>query len=218
LGGTFDPIHNGHLRAATLAARRFGLNQVLFIPSFIPPHKQTPEMAAAKDRMAMVKLAVRGRRRFVASPVEVEARSTSYSVVTLENIRRRAPSARLFFLLGVDAFAEIETWREWRRVLDECRFIVLSRPGTALGRARSVLDEAYRRTIAEVGRGARLSEAFLDAHRIFLFSIEALPVSSTEVRRRVRAGLSIRGLVPRAVEGYILQKRLYRPRTGGKEK
>jgi nicotinate-nucleotide adenylyltransferase len=216
-GGTFDPIHNGHLRAAAVVARRFSLDQVRFIPSAIPPHKRTAEMAEAGHRMAMVELAVRGRRRFVASPVEVEAGSTSYSVVTLEKVRKEVPRAVLFFLLGADAFVEIETWREWRRVLEQCRFIVVTRPGTELSQAWKTLGEPYRRTIAGVGPGVRLSEDFLDAHRVFLFPFDALPVSSTEVRLRVRKGLSLWGLVPRPVECYIRREKLYQPDSFGKE-
>lgn len=216
-GGTFDPIHNGHLKAAAAVARRFSLDQVRFIPSAIPPHKRTAEMAEAGHRMAMVELAVGGRRRFLASPVEVEAGSTSYSVVTLEKIGREVPRALLFFLLGADAFVEIETWRDWRRVLEQCRFIVVTRPGTEWDRARETLGEPYRRTVAEVGPSVRLSEAFLGAHRVFLYSFAALPVSSTDVRRRVREGLSLRGLVPPAVECYIRREKLYQPKPFGKE-
>jgi len=216
-GGTFDPVHNGHLRAAAAAARRFRLERVLFIPSAIPPHKRTAEMAEAEDRMAMVELAVRGRRRYVASPIEVEAGSTSYAVITLEKVRREEPGARLFFILGSDAFSEIETWREWRRVLDQCRFIVVTRPGTRLESARRTLDPSSGPAIAEVGPGVRLDEAFLEAHRIFLLPIDALPVSSTDIRRRVREGLSLKGLVPWAVECYIHRKNLYRPGSSGKE-
>jgi len=217
-GGTFDPIHRGHLRAARLVARRFALDRVLFIPSSIPPHKRAPDMAPAEARMAMVELAVRGLGRFVASSLEVAAGSTSYSVLTLARIRRRNPSAGLFFLLGVDAFLEIETWREWRRVLDQCRLIVMTRPGTDLNRAWGVLDESYRGLILEVGPGIRLSAATLEDRRIFLLPIAALPISSTEIRRRVREGRSIRGLVPRAVECYIIRRNLYQPPRRGKER
>jgi nicotinate-nucleotide adenylyltransferase len=214
-GGTFDPIHNGHLRAATLVARRFALDRVLFVPSYIPPHKRRPKIAPANARLAMVELAVRGRRRFAASPLEVAARATSYSVLTLEKIGRQWPGARLFFLLGVDAFLEIETWREWKRLLDQCRLIVATRPGTPLRKARAVLGEPLARTMVEVGRSVRIDESFLEGHRIFILPIAALPISATEIRRRVRSGLSIRGLVPRAVERYIRQERLYgrRPET-----
>lgn len=216
-GGTFDPIHRGHLRAAALAGRRFGLDRILFIPSAIPPHKRTPDMAPAKDRMAMVRLAVRNRPRFMASALEVDAGSKSYSVVTLERLHKTHPAAELFFLLGVDAFLEIETWRDWRRVLEQCRLVVMTRPGTDLERAWGVLDASYRNLLVSAGPGVRLTPPALASRRIFVFPIDALPVSSTEIRRRVRDGIAIRGLVPRAVECYIMRKKLYRPPLGGKE-
>ncbi|MBM3295037.1 MAG: nicotinate (nicotinamide) nucleotide adenylyltransferase [Candidatus Aminicenantes bacterium] len=216
-GGTFDPVHKGHLRAASAAVGRFGLERMHFIPSAIPPHKRATDMASAEDRMAMVELAVRGRRRFVPSPIEVRAGATSYSVVTLDEFRREAPGARHFFLLGVDAFCEIETWREWRRLLDLCRLIVVARPGAPLAAARRAVEPSLRSAFAEVGPSVRLGEAFLEAHRIFLFPIDALPVSSTEIRRRVRDGLPIRGLVPPAVECYIHRENLYRRPSSGKE-
>ena len=211
-GGTFNPVHSGHVRAAALVGKRFGLDRVQFVPSSIPPHKETAAVAPARDRMAMVERALRRHRRLVASPIEIEAGGTSYSIVTLDAIRRRHPGAAIFFLLGVDAFLEIKTWREWRRVLERCRFIVMTRPGRRLSAARGALDIGFRDAFFEVTPGTRLDEGVLTAHRIFLAPIAALDISSTDIRARVRAGRPIRGLVPASVAAYIAERGLYRSR------
>lgn len=209
LGGTFNPIHLGHLRAAEEVEEKFSLDTVLFVPSYIPPHKLTTEMAAPEDRLAMVKLAVRGRPRFAASSVEIEARQTSYSIITLDKVKRTYPDARLFFIVGVDAFLEIETWKSYRDVLEQCRFIVVSRPGHRLGQAKKVLPGEYRDKILHARGPGRVDQRSILKHRIFLVGIRALDISSTEIRSRIRRGQPIKGLVPEAVEEYINNNKLY---------
>ena len=209
LGGTFNPVHLGHLRAAEQVRLKFRLNQVLFIPSYIPPHKQTTDIAPPEDRFAMVELAVRSHPQFVASALEIKAREKSYSVITLNKVKAIYADAWIFFILGVDAFLEIETWKSYREVLEQCRFIVISRPGFDLAGARKVLPAEYSRKIGEGKRPGPVGEDQLARFRIFLVPIKALDISSTEVRRRVRAGRSIRRLVPGPVEEYIRNKRLY---------
>lgn len=209
LGGTFNPIHLGHLRAAEEVRGKFSLDTVLFIPSYIPPHKLTIEMAAPEDRLAMVKLAVASRSRFVASSIEIEAKQTSYSIITLNKVKKAYPDARLFFIVGVDAFLEIETWKSYRDVLEQCRFIVVSRPGHRLGQAGKALPQEYRNKIIDARGPGGVDQRLILKHRIFLVDIRALDISSTEIRRRVRRGQPIKGLVPEAVEEYIKKKRLY---------
>ena len=211
-GGTFDPIHLGHLQAAAEVRRRAGLGRVLFIPSYLPPHKASGTVASAADRFRMVELACRRRSGFEASAIEVEAREKSYSILTLRKLRALAPEARLFFILGVDAFLDIGTWREYHRVLEECYFIVTGRPGFDLDRARDVLGGSLRDAIGPLptreGAGGPLPPGI----RVFLLPIRALDVSSTAVRERVRRGLAIDGLVPNSVAAYIREHKLYRGR------
>jgi len=209
LGGTFNPVHLGHVRAAEEVRLKFRLNQVLFIPSYIPPHKQTTDIAPPEDRFAMVELALRPHPQLIASALEIEAREKSYSVITLNKLRVIYPDARIFFILGVDAFLEIETWKSYREVLERCRFIVISRPGFNLAGARKVLPTEYSRKIRGWRRPGPVGEDWLARFRIFLVPIKALDISSTEIRRRVRVGRSIRGLVPGPVEEYIRKKNLY---------
>jgi nicotinate-nucleotide adenylyltransferase len=209
-GGTFDPIHLGHLRAAREVLERFALDRILFVPSFIPPHKERKGMAPARDRLRMVELACAGEPRFAASSIEVDAGGRSYSILTLERIRELYPGARVFFILGADAFLEIGTWREHERVLDESLFIVMTRPGAHLEDAVDVVGEPLRSRVRAIAGGEAVDEALLAGHRIFLLPIRALDVSSTEVRRRVRAGETVTGLVPEAVGDYIQTHGLYR--------
>jgi len=209
LGGTFNPVHNGHLRAAAAVRKRFSLDRVLFIPSFIPPHKESVGIASPEERLRMVELAVRGRSAFIPSAVEIRAKGKSYSILTLNKIKKPYPRAWTFFILGVDAFLEIETWREWERVLKQCLFIVVTRPGYRLKEAEKVLGVAYRRRVRSVSRLEKVREHWFLGTRIFLLPIDAADISSTEIRRRIREGRSITGLVPAAVEGYIHKHGLY---------
>jgi nicotinate-nucleotide adenylyltransferase len=166
-------------------------------------------MASPEDRFAMVELALRSHPHLVASPLEIEAREKSYSVITLNKIKDIYPNAWIFFIVGVDAFMEIETWRSYREVLGQCHFIVTSRPGFDLAKAREALPPEYGEKIGEWGESGPVGEGLLSRFRIFLILIKALDISSTEIRGRVRAGRSIHGLVPGPVEEYIRKKNLY---------
>lgn len=209
-GGTFDPVHAGHLRAATEVQRRFGLDRILFIPSFSPPHKGRGAQASAADRYRMVELACAADPHFIPSRLEVDDQQTSYSVRTVEKVRRADPNARVFFILGVDAFLEIATWRDAERVLEECSWIVTTRPGFRLEAAGGVLGGRLEPRLHAMAADETADEAAFGPGRIFLVPIPALDVSATEIRRRVRAGETIRGLVPADVETYIHDRGLYR--------
>lgn len=211
-GGTFDPIHSGHLRAAAEVRRKVGLDRILFIPSYLPPHKSGGASAPAADRLRMVELACLRRAGFEASAVEVEAREKSYSILTLRRIRALRPEARLFFILGVDAFLEIGTWREYEKVVAECHFIVMGRPGFDLERANGVLGGGLRGSMGPLEAAGDLAGAAPPRLRVVLLPIRAVDVSSTVVRERVRRGLSVEGLVPRSVAAYIREHQLYRGR------
>jgi len=209
LGGTFNPVHEGHLRAAREVEQKFALNKILFIPSYIPPHKQTTDVASPADRLAMVEIAVRVNPHFIASPIEIEAQEKSYSIITLNKVKNVYRDARVFFILGIDAFLEIETWRSYQKVLGQCHFIVTSRPGYLLTEAKNVLPVSYTGKLFDLGESESVEEDLLFKFRIFLLSIRALDISSTEIRRRIKQGQSIKGFVPEAVEVYIKKKKLY---------
>ncbi|MBN1224940.1 MAG: nicotinate-nucleotide adenylyltransferase [Candidatus Aminicenantes bacterium] len=209
-GGTFNPIHNGHVKAAQIIRQRFSLDKVFFIPSFIPPHKESVEVASARHRLKMVELATAPFRNFFPSAVEIEAKGRSYSINTLKKIKKTYPDAKIFFLLGVDAFLEIETWKDYKNVLEQCSFIIMSRPGFDLADVKGVLNDTYNpriRDISEIDTPVN-PEPWIDS--IYLVLIDAMDVSSTEIRKRIRIGQSIEGLVPGSVEYYIKEKGLYR--------
>ena len=211
-GGTFDPIHLGHLRAAAEVRRRGRLDRILFIPSYIPPHKAPGGAAPPADRLRMVELACRRRAGFEASPIEVEAREKSYSILTLRKLRAMSPRARLFFIVGVDAFLEIGTWHQYEKVLEECFFIVTGRPGFELERAPGVLGGRLRRKTGPLSEAGDLGASAPPRFRVILVPIRALDISSTAVRELARRGRSLEGLVPRAVAAHIREHQLYRGR------
>ena len=191
LGGTFDPIHHGHLAIAEEAREALGLEQVLFVPAASPPHKPDRLVSAPEDRLALVRLAVAGNPAFAASDLEVRRGGTSYTVDTLEALRVDG-LAEPWLILSSEALALLPTWREPRRVLELARLAVVPRGGF------DPLGPAW----AEA--------AFPGAAARFRFlSGPLLPISGSVVRRRARAGRSVRYLVPDAVAAYIAQHRLY---------
>jgi len=209
-GGTFNPVHSGHLRAAGLVQRKFSLDKILFVPSFIPPHKESQDIASPLDRMKMVELALQAYPRFIPCSIEIDAREKSYSIITLNKIKKFYPNAWLFFILGIDAFLEIETWKDWQRILDKCLFIVITRPGYQLREAKKVLSQDYRKKIYEICPPQKVREEWFSSYRIFLLPIRALNISSTEVRQWAKKGKPLKGLVVASIEAYIKEHKLYR--------
>ncbi len=208
-GGTFDPIHCGHVKAAESVQRIFDFDRILFIPSYIPPHKESVDVASAEHRLKMVELALSPFDRFSPSSIEIDARGMSYSIVTLNRIKEMFPRADIYFLLGIDAFVEIETWKDYENVLEQCSFIVMSRPGYSLDQAKQILSDKYNQRMIEVRGPVRMDNAGFFIHKIYLCPIHTMDISSSEVRKRVGKNQSIEGLVPEIVGNYIKEKRLY---------
>jgi nicotinate-nucleotide adenylyltransferase len=208
-GGTFDPIHCGHVKAAESVQNIFSFDRILFIPSYIPPHKESADVASAEHRLKMVELALSSFERFFPSSMEIDAKGTSYSIVTLNRIKEMFPLTEIFFLLGIDAFLEIDTWKDYEDVLEQCSFIVMSRPGFRLNKAKEILADKYNQRMIEVSGPEEKNKKGLFLHNIYLISINTVDVSSSEVRERVRTYRSIEKLVPENVENYIKEKHLY---------
>ncbi len=208
-GGTFNPIHLGHIKAAESIQHSFTFHKLLFIPSYIPPHKRSEEVASPQHRLNMVKLAVSGFSPFEPSSIEIDAREKSYSIVTLRKIKKKYPEADIFFILGVDAFVEIETWKDYEKVMEQCRFIVISRPGYQLEAAERVLDQTNRPAVLRLKRDAIVNMETVAKYKVFLLPIEALAISSTAIRKRIQEGGSIQSLVSEGVKNYILENKLY---------
>ena len=205
LGGTFDPIHRGHVAVAEAARRSLDLDIVLLLPSHIPPHRESLPVASAFHRFAMVARAADGREGLLASDLELRRPAPSYTTVTLQHLIEagHAPT-QLFFIAGADAFAEITTWRGYPTLLDQSHFVVVSRPGHAL--------ETHLRRIGVAG-AAR--PPMTDVH-VFLMQADTPDVASSMVRSRIAAEAPLDGLLPDAVARYIRAHRLYKPAPSGK--
>ena len=210
-GGTFDPIHAGHLAAARAARRRFHLDKVLFIPTGNPPHKTHNHLTDYAQRYAMVSLACAGEPRFVPSTIEAPTADGSprYSIDTVRAVERKLrPSDRLYFLLGVDAFLDLPLWKEFRRLLDSVKFIVVSRPGFDANAIRKVVPPDLLSSRRLPPQAATIG---LRHGAIHILSGVDAPVASRDIRQAVRARQPLTGLVPPLVEEYILKEGLYRP-------
>ena len=214
-GGTFDPIHAGHLRAAEAAARKFRLDRVLLVPSGNPPHKYRDRLTLFHHRFAMVALACAGDARFVASLLEAPRPDgrPHFSIDTARAVKRSlSPHDHLFFLLGADAFLDLPHWKEYRRLLQTANFIVVSRPAFS----SHEIWKTVPRSLLRSARGTASPEK-IRMKRTTLHVLRGVdvPVASRDIREAIRAGRRVTGLVPPLVEQYIVKEGLYRPaRTG----
>ena len=182
LGGTFDPIHHGHLAAASEVCAALRLDQVLLVPANRQPFKDGFDSATPAHRLEMCRLAVTGDERFAVSEVDIERGGITYTVDTLTDLREQLPGASLYFITGADALMRLDEWKSFDKLGELAEFVGVTRPGHSFPQ----LDTAHA-----------------------MVEVPALAVSSTDVRRRVRTGAPIRYLVPRSVADYIVQHDLY---------
>jgi len=186
-GGTFNPPHVGHLIVAERVREELGIGKVLFIPSAVSPHKQLRDSVDPALRMEMVQLALLGHQFFEPSPIELERGGISYTVDTLEQLKRTYPSDDLYLLMGMDNLVELSTWRSPERIANISKVVVMTRPGFQPNGVPGVV------------------------RKNFMFcQVPEIGISSSEIRERVKRGKSIRYLVPKPVESYIYYRKLYR--------
>ncbi|HEY7498660.1 MAG TPA: nicotinate-nucleotide adenylyltransferase [Vicinamibacterales bacterium] len=205
LGGTFDPVHLGHIDTALAAQRALDLDLVLVMPSGTPPHRHQQPAASRFHRFAMAALAANGLDRLQVSDLEIGQTEPTYTFDTLARFGGGGTRAsQIFFITGADAFAEIETWSRYPQVLDMANFVVISRPGHAASALPAKLPLLASRMTTD-----RRQERAAAKTTIFLVDAATPDVSSTDIRRRLDAGESITGLVPPAVATYIDQHGLY---------
>ncbi len=198
MGGTFNPIHHGHLVTAQEALSQFGLDRVIFIPTGDPPHKVEDRLASAEDRYIMAVIATSSNSSFFVSRIEIEREGKSYTIDTVRLLKKiYGHDSQLFFITGADAILEILTWKDTDEIVSLCKFIAATRPGYNLAR----LDELRKRLFR--------SKIVTDK-RIFVMEIPALSISSTDIRNRLRDNRPIDYLVPEGVSNYILKHGLYR--------
>lgn len=190
MGGTFDPIHLGHLAIAEEARYRLGLERLLFVPCGVPPHKKPYEISAPQHRYTMIQRAIRDNPHFMISSIELEREGVSYTVDTVAALQQQFPAAHIYFITGADAILEILTWKDPERLAASCVLVAATRPGYDL--------EAFRQRVGED----------LASH-VHMLAAPGVDVSSSEIRRRCAEGAPIRYLVPKVVIEYIEHTGLY---------
>ena len=208
-GGTFNPIHFGHLRAAVEVREAFNLDRLLLIPSAHPPHKRAVDVANAEDRLEMVRLAIEGESSLEASGVELARPGLSYTIETLRYFQGHGgPGSDIHFIVGQDAFSEITTWKSYQALFETAHFIVMTRPSSKLHSLEDFIHTHISRQYQYDPTGNRYIHPGWCT--IFCLSITHLDISATRIREWIRQGRSIRFLVPDAVQDFINEKGLYR--------
>ena len=208
-GGTFDPIHLGHLRAAEEVRETQALDEMRLVPAAVPPHKQGRTLTSGEHRRRMVELAVAGVPGFRVSTLELERSGPSYTIDTLRALRAELDSeTRLVFVLGYDAFRDFHTWRDHAAIFGMCDVVVVTRPPSAAVLTLADIPAAAQESFSSGSEPASFRHA--SGHVLCLQRIAGLDISAADIRARVAAGRSIRFLVPAAVESYIGAHRLYR--------
>ncbi|WP_243370281.1 nicotinate-nucleotide adenylyltransferase [Geotalea sp. SG265] len=207
LGGTFNPIHNAHLRIAEEVRDRLDLERVMFMPTASPPHKLLAGELSFKVRYEMVRLAIADNPCFTVSDLEGRRGGTSYSIHTLQELHGTFPSDEFFFIIGSDSFLDIGSWREYAEIFCLCNLVVVSRPGALA----DPLDQALPAAIADqfTYHVAEKRLEHCSGNSVYAVSGTLLDISSSEIRRLARQGRSIKYLLPAAVEQYIKEQRIY---------
>lgn len=211
MGGTFNPVHYGHLAASEEVRERLKLDLVLFVPSFLPPHKPEEDIPSAAQRLEMVRLAIDGNPHFAVSDIEVKRGGRSYTIDTIDTLRSLYPGSELFFITGLDSFLEIRTWNRWESLLTRCTFVVLSRPGYRFSDLLKIdfMKNAKQELLSLDREEVRQAQAKPGPFTVYLQMISHYDISSTDIRKRIREGRSIKYLLPERVEHYIINNKLY---------
>ena len=212
MGGSFDPVHAGHLRAAEEISERLALDEVIFIPTLVSPHKSSETMAAPSHRLNMLELSAKRNPRFRVSDMELRREPPSYTIDTLRALKRSGPENGYYFIMGCELFSEIDTWKDFAELFNYSNFVVLRRPGYDLADSASpiplALENDFRYSYSDKGMDVF---AHKSSNELFFVDIAGIRVSSTEVRELACRGNSLRYLVAREVEGYIAENGLYHP-------
>ena len=209
-GGTFDPIHSGHLRVAEEAARKYCLDRILFVPAGNPPHKVGNHLTPFEHRYVMVSLVCAGKRRFVPSLLEAPDGSgrPNYTIATVRKVRKSlGRKDQLFFLIGLDAFLDLPSWKSFRQLLDMVNFIVVSRPGYS---NREIAKVVPQNMIRGSRHGSGRDTITLRRTKIHILRGVDVPAASREIRQAIENKKPVTGLVPPVVEEYLLKEGIYR--------
>ena len=195
MGGTFNPIHYGHLVTAQEALKQFNLNKVIFIPTGEPPHKTLAKIASAEDRYLMTVIATASNSNFIVSRIEIDKKGKSYTIDTVRELRKKyGKGLSLYFITGADAILEILTWKSTEEIITLCSFIAATRPGYDLSRIEDLTKKLFNK----------------NEGKISIMEVPALAISSTDIRYRIKSGRPINYLLPEGVCNYILKHGLYK--------
>lgn len=208
LGGTFNPVHLGHLRAAEEVREKFNLDIIYFIPCNEPPHKSSSELISANHRLEMVRLALKGIPYLKPSDVEIKRGGKSYSIDTIKYfLKKGVKSDKLFFILGDDAFADFKTWKNYREIIELCNFIIIHRPGYK----GITLKKIFPLDLFKTLRYNKKKKCYITTskRKLYLTEINGLSISSTMIRKLIKAKKSVRFLVPDHVVNYLHKTNLY---------
>ncbi|MEK6713831.1 MAG: nicotinate-nucleotide adenylyltransferase [Nitrospirota bacterium] len=215
-GGTFNPIHTGHIRIANEIREHFSLDSIIFIPAGAPPHKDRKEVIEPVHRLRMVELAIAKYKYFSVSSIEVFRDGFSYSIDTVSALQNElGDSSELYFITGLDAFLEIRTWKDADKLLTLCSFVVIQRPGHRFAELKGIdlpaMHNVSASDLESLDRGElqRLSIPMTERYSLFLERITPCVISSTELRRLIRAGKEVKNLLPENVMSYIIENGLY---------
>ncbi|MGB2929891.1 MAG: nicotinate-nucleotide adenylyltransferase [Desulfobacterales bacterium] len=214
-GGTFNPIHLGHIQVIQEVKKGFGLDKIFIIPSALPPHKEPDGLVDAGDRVEMIRLSFSNHPDFAVSDVELKRSGPSYTIDTVRNFKSILPEdTELFLILGLDAFLEIATWKSYKDLFLLIPFIVMSRgtegeDGTVFG--RKTVEDYLKSKISEGYKLSASQSSYVHEEKkpVFVFNVTPIDISSTKIRKLIKNGSTIKTLVPEIVEAFIKSKGLY---------
>ena len=216
IGGTFDPVHNGHLHLAEQAQKFFDLDRVIFIPAFRSPHKLTIKPESCKHRLSMLSLALKNRPSFSMDKIEIKKNAVSYTIETLKDLNSEHPDWSVFLILGADVFQAIDTWKNSTQLLDFCNILVATRPGVnftisdSIKNKLSLSEPVKNNHPSQFRTELMIFENLKKGAKVIFFPIPPLDISSKNIRQRIIQKEEIKNLLPLSVDHYIMKHQLYR--------
>ena len=216
IGGTYNPIHKGHLHLATQAQKIFNLEKVVFIPAYRSPHKLTLEPMSGEHRLAMLTLALEGLPLFTIDKIEINKNKISYTIETLKQLQSDHPDWKMLLILGADAFQAIETWKQYSKLLNYCNILVGTRPGSQLQLSELVKNKLAHRVLGRKNRAINNTtnkKIFKNIEKnigVTFFQITPLDISSKKIRQKINRGEEVKNLLPPSVDNYIMRNKLYK--------
>ena len=216
IGGTFDPVHNGHLHLAEQAKKIFDLDKVIFIPAFRSPHKLAIKPESCKHRLSMLSLALKNYPSFSMDKIEIKKNVISYTIETLKDLNSEHTDWSVFLILGADVFQAIDTWKNSTQLLDFCDILVATRPGAdftisdSIKNKFSLSEPTTNNHLSQLKTNLMIFENFKKGAQVIFFPIPPLDISSKNIRQRINHKKEIKNLLPLSVDHYIMKHQLYR--------